>query len=263
MSAQKKNKATGKENAAKTAAAKKRRTKVAKKTTGKKTGAARAGDSRRGGTKKARAAEATPRGSTDYRRRPRPMDADFPGTPLSSKDFREGVLTWSDEYTVEYAWDAGVAIGAYLDGLKEGKLLASYSPGSGRTVVPPRTFDELSWTPIDDLRELPGTGIVNTFSLCMVNWDASRRDEPLMPAVIELDGASPGMGILHMLGEVDPGDVEIGMAVEAVWKPAAERQGAITDIRYFRPRSRRGAQAARGEAGDKRPRAGARGRRRR
>jgi hypothetical protein len=246
MSAKKRNKATGKENAGKTATTKRSSAKAKAKS-----------------RKKARAAEATPRGSTDYRRRPLPMEADFPGTPLSSKDFREGVLTWSDEYTVEYAWDAGVAIGAYLDGLKEGKLLASYSPGTGRTVVPPRTFDELSWTPIDDLRELPGTGIVNTFSLCMVNWDASRRDEPLMPAVIELDSASPGMGILHMLGEVEPEDIEIGMAVEAVWKPAAERQGAITDIRYFRPRSRRGAQGARGEAGDKRSRAGARGRRRR
>jgi uncharacterized OB-fold protein len=164
------------------------------------------------------------------------MEAAFPGTPLSGRDFYgDGVITWDDEYEVEYAWDAGIAIGAYLDGLREGKLLASYSPGSDRTVVPPRTFDELSWTPIDDLRALPGTGTVNTFSLCMVNWDASRRDEPLIPAVIELDGASPGMGILHMLEEVEPDDVEIGMKVEAVWKPAAERDGAITDIRYFRP----------------------------
>lgn len=169
-------------------------------------------------------------------KRPAPMEADFPGTPLSGRDFYDGkVITWDDAYTVEYDWDSGVAISAYLDGLKEGKLLASYSLGTDRTVVPPRTFDELSWTPIDDLRELPGTGTVNTFSVCMVNWDASRRDDPLLPAVIELDGASPGMGILHMLDEVEPDDIEIGMKVEAVWKPAGERQGAITDILYFRP----------------------------
>jgi len=186
-------------------------------------------------TKRA-AAPALPRGSTDYAKRPAPMDATFPGTPLSGRDFYGGeVITWDDEYTVEYDWDSGVAISAYLDGLKEGKLLASFSPGTNRTVVPPRTFDELSWTPINDLRELPGTGTVNTFSLSMVNWDATRRDEPLMPAVIELDGASPGMGILHLLDDVEPNDVEIGMKVEAVWKPAAEREGAITDLLYFRP----------------------------
>jgi len=187
-------------------------------------------------TAKAAPAPELPRGSTNYHKRPAPMDAELLGTPLSGKEFYGGaVITYDDTYTVEYDWDSGVAITAYLDGLERGVLLASYSPGSDRTVVPPRTFDELSWTEIDDLRELPGTGTVNTFSLSMVNWDATRRDEPLMPAVIELDGASPGMGILHMLDEVDPDAIEIGMAVEAVWKPAAEREGAITDILYFRP----------------------------
>ncbi len=160
------------------------------------------------------------------------------GTSLSSQQFKGGdVITWDDQYTVEYDWDSGVAIGAYLDGLKKGKLLASYSPSSDRIVVPPRTFDELTWEEIDDVRDLPGTGRVNTFSLCYVNWDASRRDDPLLPAVIELDGASEGMGILHMLGEVDADKIVVGMAVEAAWKPAAERTGAITDILYFRPLS--------------------------
>ncbi len=160
------------------------------------------------------------------------------GTPLSAQQIKGGeVITWDDRYTVEYDWDSGVAISAYLEGLKSGKLLASHSPSSGRTVVPPRTFDELTWEEIDDLRDLPGTGRVNTFSLCYINWDASRRDDPLIPAVIELDGASEGMGILHMLGEVDTDDLSVGMAVEAVWKPEAERLGAITDIMYFRPLS--------------------------
>ncbi len=160
------------------------------------------------------------------------------GTPLSSQQFKGGeVITWDDQYTVEYDWDSGIAISAYLEGLQNGKLLASYSPSSDRTVVPPRTFDELTWEEIDDLRDLPGTGCVNTFSVCYVNWDASRREDPLLPAVIELDGASEGMGILHMLAEVEADDITIGMAVEAVWKPAAERTGAITDILYFRPTS--------------------------
>jgi uncharacterized OB-fold protein len=62
-----------------------------------------------------------------------------------------------------------------------------------------------------------------------------RVEEPEIPAVIEIDGASPGMGILHLLGEVDPQEVKIGMKVKAVWKPPQEREGAITDIKYFKP----------------------------
>ena len=172
------------------------------------------------------------------------------GTPLTSQQFKDEVVTWDDQYTVEYDWDSGIAIGAYLEGLKNGKLLASYSPSSDRTVVPPRTFDELTWEEIDDLRALPGTGRVNTFSLCYVNWDATRREDPLIPAVIELDGASEGMGILHMLAEVDPEKVAIGMAVEAVWKPGAERQGAITDILYFKPSPTAAGASANDEEGD-------------
>jgi uncharacterized OB-fold protein len=53
--------------------------------------------------------------------------------------------------------------------------------------------------------------------------------------VIDIDGASKGIGIMHLLGEVKPEEVKIGMRVKAVWKPAAERQGAITDIAYFKP----------------------------
>jgi uncharacterized OB-fold protein len=58
---------------------------------------------------------------------------------------------------------------------------------------------------------------------------------PRIPTVIEIDGASKGMGILHLLGNVKPEDVKIGMRVRAVWKPESERTGSITDILYFEP----------------------------
>lgn len=76
---------------------------------------------------------------------------------------------------------------------------------------------------------------MNTFSLCYVTWDVQRIKEPEIPAVIEIDGASPLHGILHKLGEIDPQEVQVGMRVKAVWKPSSERVGAITDILYFRP----------------------------
>ena len=74
-----------------------------------------------------------------------------------------------------------------------------------------------------------------TFSLCYVTWDVQRIKEPLIPAVIEIDGASSGHGILHLVNEVDPQLVRIGMRVQAVWKLVEDRQGAITDILYFKP----------------------------
>jgi len=159
------------------------------------------------------------------------------GTPLSKKDFDEGkVITSFQKPKMEYRWDTGEAMGKYLAGLKAGKLLGVHCQGCKRTMIPPRMFCEQCFKPIHEWVELKDSGMINTFSICYVTWDMQRVTDPLLPAVIEIDGASPGMGILHHLGEFeDPKQIKIGMRVKAVWKPEKERQGAITDLRYFKP----------------------------
>ncbi|MFQ5945411.1 MAG: Zn-ribbon domain-containing OB-fold protein [Anaerolineae bacterium] len=157
--------------------------------------------------------------------------------PLSRAEIEEGqVLSTRWVPKASYAWDTGVAIGRYLAGFKEGQILGIRCPDCGRTLVPPRTVCELDFRALDDWVVLEDTGTVNTFSLCYVSWDVRRLEDPEIPAVIEIDGASEGMGILHRLGEVDPDQVEIGMKVQAVWKPPEERIGSVTDIRYFKAR---------------------------
>ncbi len=166
----------------------------------------------------------------------------FSGTSLTDHALTAGeVLVSMWHVKSDYVWDAGLAIGAYLDGLKQGKILGIRCPECRRTLVPPRAFCELCFRPLDDWVELPDTGKINTYSVSYLNWDASRRQTPEVPAVIEIDGASPGMAILHLVGEVGDtleeinGRLKLGTPVQAVWKPAEEREGAITDIRYFRP----------------------------
>jgi uncharacterized OB-fold protein len=166
----------------------------------------------------------------------------FPGTPLSEKDFAEGKILFNhDELKAEYAWDTGIGIGSYLAALKKGIILGSACYTCKKIVVPPRTVCEWCFNPMDEYIPLQDTGTVNTFSLCYVTWDVKRITEPEIPAVIHLDGASalvsgPIMGgIMHLLGEVDPAKIKIGMRVQAVWKPPEEREGAVTDILYFKP----------------------------
>jgi uncharacterized OB-fold protein len=160
----------------------------------------------------------------------------YAGTSLSEDEIRKGdVLSSQDQMLADFAWDTGVAIGRYLDGLKAGIILGSYCRHCHRTVVPPRTVCEWCFNPMDHFVPLSDTGTVNTFSLCYVTWDVQRIEDPEIPAVVEIEGASPLHGIMHKLGEVDPQKVTIGMRVQAVWKPAEEREGAITDIRYFKP----------------------------
>jgi hypothetical protein len=63
--------------------------------------------------------------------------------------------------------------------------------------------------------------------------DGSPLEKPRLMAFIEI-GEADG-GLVHDLGEVTPEEVFIGMPVEAVFKPAPERTGSITDILYFKP----------------------------
>jgi hypothetical protein len=158
----------------------------------------------------------------------------YPGTSLSEEDILEGkVLSIHDKLDGRYAWDTGIAICQYLAGLKEGLILGAYCATCRKTVVPPRLVCEWCFRPMSRYVPLQDTGTVNTFSLCYVTWDVKRIKKPEIPAVIEIDGASPLHGILHKLGDVDPAEVHVGMRVKAVWKPPEERQGAITDILFF------------------------------
>jgi uncharacterized OB-fold protein len=165
-------------------------------------------------------------------------------TRLKLKDLTQGkVCTVKWEPKLQYNWDDGVAIGRYLEELKNGRIIARRCHKCNRVLVPPRMFCELCWRPTDEWMFVKDTGVVNTFVISHVDWKAGRLDieggvRPYTPAVIELDcdsGSMNQVGILHMLDDVDPEKIKIGMKVKAVWKPPEEREGAITDIRYFKP----------------------------
>jgi hypothetical protein len=156
------------------------------------------------------------------------------GTGLSENEFRSKKLSCV-RYTptAKYAWDTGVAIGRYLAELKNGKLIGRKCKHCNKVLIPPRMFCEWCFKPTSKWVYLKDTGRVNTFSLCYIRWDMVKLEEPEIPAVIEIDGSDGG--ILHLLREVDPKKVKVGMRVKAVWKPENERTGAITDIQYFKP----------------------------
>jgi uncharacterized OB-fold protein len=158
------------------------------------------------------------------------------GHPLSEKQFREAIGAVDFAVDARYAWDTGIAVSEYLRGLKAGRIMARECRRCRRTLVPPRMFCEQCFRPTDRWVQVRDTGRINTFSICYIRWDMVQLEDPELPAVIELDEASPGIGIMHKLGEVAPDDVRVGMEVEAVWRAEDEREGSILDIEYFRPR---------------------------
>jgi uncharacterized OB-fold protein len=178
--------------------------------------------------------------------RPPPLSTLGP-TPLTEAAFRRAIGAVDFEVDARYAWDTGIAVSEFLRGLRRGVILARECRKCRRVLVPSRMFCEQCFRPTDRWVEVADTGTVNTYSICHIRWDMEPLSEPELPAVIEIDGASRGIGIMHKLGQVDPDDLAVGMAVEAVWAPEEERTGSILDIRFFRPRQ------ARLRSGPKRP----------
>jgi acetyl-CoA C-acetyltransferase len=155
------------------------------------------------------------------------------GHPLSDAGFRTAVGAVDHRLGARYSWDAGVAVGRFLDGLRAGKIMGRECRRCERVLVPPRMFCERCFRETDGWIEVERTGTVQTYSICHVSWDMQPLESPEIPAVVSIDGSDGGL--LHMLGEVDPEEVRIGMEVEAVWKPVGERIGSILDIDHFRP----------------------------
>jgi uncharacterized OB-fold protein len=161
----------------------------------------------------------------------------FPGREISAEAIQSGeVLTKSYSADLKYSWSTGIAVTRFLRELKNAKIIGRKCRKCNRVLVPPRMFCEDCFRTTDEWVYVKDTGVVNTYSIAYVGTDASRLKEPLYVAVINVDGATPGMGFLHYLGEIEsPKKVKVGMKVQAVWKPENERQGSILDIKYFRP----------------------------
>ncbi|MGQ0670910.1 MAG: Zn-ribbon domain-containing OB-fold protein [Actinomycetota bacterium] len=157
------------------------------------------------------------------------------GHALSDAEFRSQAGAVEHEVDARYSWDTGVAVSRFLSGLQQGRIVGRECRECERVLVPPRMFCERCFRPTDRWVEVAETGTVGTFSICYVTWDMQPLATPEIPAVIAIDGSDGGF--LHKLGGVDPEAVRMGMAVEAVWKPEAERVGSILDIAHFRPRT--------------------------
>jgi len=159
----------------------------------------------------------------------------FPGHEISGKALASEVKVTNYYADLQYSWASGIAISRFLNELRNGRIIARKCNMCKRILVPPRMFCEDCFRDTDEWVFVKDTGTINTYSIPHVAFDASRLEKPFYVGVINIDGASPMMGFLHLIGEVNsPSDISVGAKVEAVWKPHEERAGSILDIKYFR-----------------------------
>ncbi|MCI0519028.1 MAG: Zn-ribbon domain-containing OB-fold protein [Chloroflexi bacterium] len=139
---------------------------------------------------------------------------------------------WPGNLPVTNRYTFGLAGEKFFRKLKEeGRIYGTHCPACDHTYVPAAAFCERCLNELTEWVEVEPVGEIHTFTALFENYDGSRRETPELVAFVRLgDG-----GLVHRLGEIGPEQVEIGMEVEAVFKPAEERSGSILDILYFKP----------------------------
>ena len=134
--------------------------------------------------------------------------------------------------SLSYTFTAGQAQSRFLRGLTEGKIIGEKAPG-GKVYVPARGADPDLGVPTTEPIELAHTGTVTSFCIVNVQFYGQGMEVPYTSGLIQLDGSD--LPIMHLLQEVDPADVHIGMRVEAVWADESEWGPTLENIKWFRP----------------------------
>jgi uncharacterized protein len=138
---------------------------------------------------------------------------------------------------LRYDYAAGKHATKFMTALRdEGKIFGIRDPGTGKVLVPPRPVSGLSGEHTTDWVEVGPQGIVTGCTIVETPFvdpmTGEQRPIPYGFAFIRLDGADTN--IYHFLEETRHEDIRVGMRVEAVLKPPAEREGKMSDIVRFR-----------------------------
>ena len=129
-------------------------------------------------------------------------------------------------------YSAGAVGSRFLIEIRDKKrITGTRCPTCNRVYVPARSICKDCFGQLDEWVEVSDRGTVLTYTVCNQPNQVQPVETPLVYGIIQLDGADTGL--VHMLGEVDPEQLRIGMRVQAVFKE--QREASILDIKYFKP----------------------------
>ena len=139
-----------------------------------------------------------------------------------------------------YSRSVGPVIGAFLTGLRDGKLFGVRSPG-GSVIVPPTEYDPTTGEDTGEMVEVGPGGAVESWAWVSDPRPKHPLSRPFAWALIRLDGADTAL--LHVVDSGGPDALATGDLVTVRFRPAAERIGAMADIESFVPEAATGGSA--------------------
>jgi uncharacterized OB-fold protein len=134
---------------------------------------------------------------------------------------------------VHYDYTPGAGTSTFLRALRDGRIVGSRCPDTGKVYVPPRLFSVETGSPMSEIVELPDRGVVYTYCIVNIKFYEQVLEVPYAYAHVLLDGAD--LSIMHLIQECPVEEIRPGMRVEAVWKDPSEWTESLENIRYFKP----------------------------
>lgn len=143
-----------------------------------------------------------------------------------------GVVT--EHVTLRYDYSLGEVAGRFMDGLKEGKILATRCSKSALTYLPPRAYCERSFEKCDSWVEVGLQGVIETSTIVVRGFEG-KRNPPVAIAFVRLDGADSAIG--NYVDGLDLSDYDEAMKRLAPGRRvrvefAGQREGRITDFSF-------------------------------
>ena len=134
---------------------------------------------------------------------------------------------------IHYNYSIGAGSSTFMRAIREGRILGSRCPDTGKIYVPPRLTSVETASPMSELVELPDRGVVYTYCIVNIKFYEQVLEIPYAYAYIVLDGADSA--IMHLIQECPLEEMRPGMRVQAVWKDPSEWTESLENIRYFKP----------------------------
>ncbi|NQT74692.1 MAG: Zn-ribbon domain-containing OB-fold protein [Chloroflexi bacterium] len=143
------------------------------------------------------------------------------------------VFPW--QLAIPNTYPAGVVGSKFLIELRDNKKIKGIKcPECNQVYVPPRSTCKYCFGELSELVDVSDKGTLVTYAVSYEPTPVQPVEgTPVIYGIVKLDGADTGF--VHMLGEVDPKQLEIGMRVKAVFKTKKKRVASILDIKYFKP----------------------------
>jgi uncharacterized OB-fold protein len=139
---------------------------------------------------------------------------------------------WPGDFPVSHLYTMGIAGERFFRELKDsGRFVGTRCAACEHVYLPPSLFCPRCFAALDEWKEAGPQGVVRAVTTAHRGVDGGSLEAPETLALIQLDGADDLL--VHRIE--GSGGVSIGDRVEAVLKEAAQREGSILDVRYFRP----------------------------